>query len=75
LTSWRQQFGRHGSDGLAAKTPGRKPKLDAKDRRILEVERRAARLEAKLALAEKLIALQKKASDLLGIELATESEN
>jgi len=38
------------------------------------LEKRAARLEAKLGLADKLIALQKKASELLGIELATDSD-
>ena len=75
LTRWRRQFDLRGSEGLAARAPGRKPKLDAKDRRILELEKRTARLEAKLALADKLIALQKKASELLGIELATDGES
>jgi transposase len=74
LTSWRKQLALRGSEGIASRTPGRKPKLDAKDRRILELEKRAARLEAKLALADKLIALQKKASELLGIELASDDE-
>jgi len=75
LTSWRTQLAMHGSEGLTPRTPGRKPKLDAKDKRILELEKRAARLEAKLQLADKLIALQKKASELLGIELATDGES
>ena len=75
LSAWRKQLALHGSEGLGARTPGRKPKLDVKDRRILELEKRAARLEAKLALADKLIALQKKASELLGIELATDGES
>lgn len=75
LTSWRSQLAVHGSEGLSPRTPGRKPKLDAKDKRILELERRAARLEAKLELADKLIALQKKASELLGIELASDGES
>ena len=75
LTAWRRQFELRGSEGLAARACGRKPKLDTKDRRILELEKRTARLEAKLALADKLIALQKKASELLGIELATDGES
>src|SRR6185437_14691334 len=75
LTAWRKQLALHGSEGLAQRAPGRKPKLDAKDRRILELEKRTARLEAKLELADKLIALQKKASELLGIELASDDES
>ena len=75
LTAWRKQLALHGSDGLAPRTPGRKPKFDAKDRRIQELEKKAARLEARLSLAEKLIALQKKASELLGIELESDGES
>jgi transposase-like protein len=75
LAAWRKQLALHGSEALAAHKPGRKPKLDAKDRRIAELEKRAARLEAKLALAEKLIDLQKKVSAILGINLATDGES
>jgi transposase len=74
LTGWRKQLVLHGSEALAGRKPGRKPKLDAKDRRIAELEKRAARLEAKLSLAEKLIDLQKKVSAILGINLATDGE-
>ena len=75
LTAWRKHLALHGSEALAARKPGRKPKLDAKDRRIAELEQRAARLEAKLSLAEKLIDLQKKVSAILGINLATDGES
>lgn len=75
LAAWRKQLALHGSEALAGRKPGRKPKLDAKDRRIAELEKRAARLEAKLALAEKLIDLQKKVSAILGINLATDGES
>ena len=75
LAAWRKQLALHGSEALAGKRPGRKPKLDAKDRQILELEKRAARLEAKLSLAEKLIDLQKKVSAILGINLATDGES
>jgi transposase len=71
LAAWRKQLALHGTEALAGRKPGRKPRLDAKDRRIAELEKRAAKLEAKLTLAEKLIALQKKASEILGIDLAT----
>jgi hypothetical protein len=75
LAAWRKELALHGSEGLAQRKPGRKPKLDAKDRRIAELERRAARLEAKLELADKLIALQKKAAEILGIQLASDGES
>jgi transposase-like protein len=75
LAAWRKQLALHGSEALAARRPGRKPKFDAKDRRIAELEKRAARLEAKLALAEKLIELQKKVSAILGISLPSDGES
>ena len=59
LTAWRKLLALHGNESLAGRKPGRKPTFDAKDRRIAELEKRAARLEAKLSLAEKLIDLQK----------------
>jgi transposase-like protein len=74
LTAWRKQLALHGSEALAGRKPGRKPKLDAKDRRIAELEKRAERLEAKLSLAEKLIDLQKKVSAILGLNLAIDGE-
>ena len=75
LAAWRKQLALHGSEALAGRKPGRKPKRDAKDQRIAELEKRAARLEAKLSLAEKLIDLQKKVSAILGINLASEGES
>lgn len=75
LTAWRQQLALRGRGGLTARKPGRKPKLDAKDRRIAELEKRATRLEAKLSLAQKLIDLQKKVSAILGIDLSTDGES
>jgi len=74
LAAWRKQLALGGSEALVAHKPGRKPKLDAKDRRIAELEKRASRLEAKLSLAEKLIDLQKKVSAILGIELTSGGE-
>ena len=58
-----------------SRKPGRKPKHDAKDKRILELVKRTGRLEAKLLLAEKLLALQKKASEILGISLDSDEES
>jgi transposase len=75
LVAWRKLLALHGSESLAGRKPGRKPKLDAKDRRIAELETRAARLEAKLSLAEKLLDLQKKVSAILGIKLGGDVES
>jgi len=75
LAAWRKQIGLHGTEALAGRKRGRKPKKDAKDLRIAELEKRAARLEAKLSLAEKLIDLQKKVSAILGINLSSDGES
>jgi transposase-like protein len=74
LAAWRKELALHGSEALAGHKRGPKPKLDAKDRRIAELEKQTLRLEAKLSLAEKLIDLQKKVSALLDINLATDGE-
>jgi transposase-like protein len=37
LSAWRAQLGAHGAEGLTARKAGRKPKLDAKERRIAEL--------------------------------------
>lgn len=75
LSAWRKQIDLHGTEALAGRKPGRKPKLDAKDLRIAELEKRTARLEAKLSLAGKLLDLQKKAASILGIDLASDDES
>ncbi len=75
LAGWRKQLALHGSEALAGRKRGPKPKLDAKDRRIAELEKRSARLEAKISLMEKLLDLQKKVSLILGVDLQSESES
>lgn len=69
LSSWRAQLGTHGTAGLAAKKPGRKPRLTEGERRNLALMKRNAELEQKLRVANALIALQKKAHEVLGIAL------
>jgi transposase len=69
LSAWRQQLGLHGAAGLAAKKPGRKPKLTQAERRNAELVKRNAELERRLHVANVLIALQKKAHEVLGIAL------
>ena len=69
LSSWRAQLGAQGAAGLATRKPGRKPRLTEAERRNLELTKRNAELERKLHIANVLIALQKKAHEVLGIAL------
>lgn len=71
LSAWRQQFAAKGSEGLAPRKPGRKPKLSATDRELLALQKKTARLEHQLKVANALIELQKKAHAVLGIALPT----
>jgi len=74
LATWRRQrdAGQLGPNprkrGPVAKTP------DPRDRTIIELERRARRAEARADRAERLVEIQKKLADLLGIQLP-EPEN
>lgn len=74
LAAWRLQFGARGEAGLASRTPGRKPKLSAKDRELLAVTRQNEVLQRKLRIANALIGLQKKAHELLGLALPESEE-
>jgi len=69
LSSWRSQLGAQGAAGLATKKPGRKPRLTEAERRNVELLKRNEVLEKKLRIANALIALQKKAHEVLGIAL------
>jgi transposase len=69
LTAWRQQLRAHGEEGLAPKPVGRKPTRDERDRTIDKLERRTAKLEKELLIARKVIELQVKAHEVLGIAL------
>jgi transposase len=69
LSSWRQQFTSRGVAGLSSQKPGRKPRLGEKDLQLLALTKRAAELERKLAIANALLDLQKKAHAILGIAL------
>ncbi len=65
LSQWGQQLKAHGEAGLVPRKAGRKPKYDDKDRRIAKLEREKAKLERELDISHKLVALQKKAQELL----------
>lgn len=75
LSSWRTQLGSHGAAGLSPKKPGRKPKLTEAERRNVELTKRNAELERKLHVANVLIALQKKAHEVLGLALPESPES
>jgi transposase-like protein len=68
LTQWRRDRDRVAKAGLSARKRG--PKGRVEDPRIKQLEREKARLERKLQRAEAIIAIQKKASELLGIPLS-----
>ena len=74
LSSWRTQLGAHGTAGLSAKKPGRKPKLTEAERRVMELTKRNAELERKLHVANVLIELQKKTHAVLGLALPESPE-
>jgi transposase len=69
LTTWRRQLAANGAAGLEARKPGRKPKLDPKDRALLASQKEVAALKRKLEVANALIELQKKAHAVLGLAL------
>ena len=74
LSAWRQQLGAHGAAGLMPHKPGRKPKLDDKDRQLLAMTKELAVVKRKLLIANGLVALQKKAHEILGIALPESDE-
>jgi transposase-like protein len=74
LTSWRGQLASGGTNALAAQTPGRKPKLDEQGRQLLAMTKRNAVLERKLEIANAVIALQKKAHEIMGIALPEQDD-
>jgi transposase-like protein len=74
LSAWRQQLGTSGVAGLASQKPGRKRKRSAHDRELLAVTKQNEVLQRKLRIANTLIALQKKAHELLGLTLPEPEE-
>ena len=68
LTAWRRQ--RHeGTLKALARKRGPKTKVTAEQREVDKLRREVARLRRKLEHAEKIIGVQKKLSEVLGIQL------
>jgi transposase-like protein len=64
LSQWRKALSEQGTQGLEPKRGGRQP-ADPRDRELERLRRENARLEHRAQVAEDLVALQKKLSDLL----------
>jgi len=70
LAGWRKQYRAGALRGLAAKKRGPpRQRASAEALRAQELEREVARLKRRLDVAETIIAFQKKASEILGIDL------
>lgn len=70
LATWRRQRDAGELAGLTPKKRGRKRvEVDARDRKIAELQRENARLSARAERAEALVDLQKKVASLLGTPL------
>ena len=75
LVEWRRARREFGNAGLVPKQRGPKQTaVDERDRKIAELERQNAKLTVRAKKAEALLELQKKVSELLGIDLADSSE-
>ena len=67
LVVWRRARGRGELAALAPKTRGRKPtRVDARDRRLAELERQLAEMTGRAERAEALVDAQKNLAALLG---------
>jgi len=75
LTTWRRQRDVGVAAGLAPRKRGRKPSKDPQADRIARLERENARLQRRLEQMALIIDIQKKTSQLLGIELTDVSEH
>ena len=75
LITWRRQRSRGELAGLSPKQRGRKAKaVNPLAKRVAELERDKRRLEGKLEQVEMLLEIQKKASQLLEIPLASRED-
>jgi transposase len=75
LSRWRAARERGELSGRGVKKRGpKKQEKDARDNRIRELEKENRRLRARAERAEALIEVQKKVSELLGIELPGRAE-
>ena len=75
LTEWRRARERGELDALSPKKRGRKAKeAHPLEKKVVELQRSLEKAELRAKRAEALVELQKKVSELLGIQLPKEGE-
>ncbi len=75
LSSWRKARARGELDALSPRRRGRQPTVPApRDKENAELKRALAKAEARAKRAEALVEVQKKVSELLGIQLPEREE-
>lgn len=75
LTEWRRARERGELDALSPKKRGRKAKeVHPLEKKVAELQRSLEKAELRAKRAEALVELQKKVSELLGIQLPKEGE-
>jgi transposase len=73
LSKWRHALGMNGPDGLLPKKTGR-PSKPKEVHQVEQLLRKNEQLERELAVARKLLELQKKVSEILGLTLPESEE-
>ena len=68
LSEWRKKYRKGGQAALRETTRGRKPLQTSKEKEVARLKLQVSLLEKRLQKAETIIAIQKKISDLLGIQ-------
>ena len=76
LSNWKRARDRGELGALGPKKRGPQPVIpDARDRKIADLEKAVVKAQLRAKRAEGLVELQKKVSELLGIQLPQEGEN
>ena len=71
LSAWRKQREAGALASMAATKRGRQPKLSARDKELTGLRQDLERMRKKLGQTEKIIEVQKKLSEVLGVSLDT----
>lgn len=74
LALWRRQRAEFGRKGMTGRKRGRK-ELSEDEIRLRELEKENSQLKNKLRKAETIIEIQKKTSELLGLELESKNDS
>ncbi len=74
LSTWRKSLRLHGEAGLSHRRRGRHTTRDERAAKLEALERENARLRSDLERAQAVIELQKKVSEILGIDLRRSEE-